>query len=270
MRLRVWLCVLLILPFALRAEESVSVDDGPDAPATPPKREPEGAKPVAPSLPLAPASFAARDKVCRLIREFSAELWQVRENALEQAIDLDDAALPQLQDAYAKSHDPEIRTRAVRAIIGIREALIRGTYNQTTMETTDGAGNRRDGDSRQSWLTIGGGKAVWQQRLGSSITSQVYTFDVSKKIVMKGKLEIPLVFEYMETVVSYSPESNGPKLEFVRLADGRLKVTFTGTDGMNQTSKVVFAPKNILEQPAKPNPKPPEEPQQPPAPHEEN
>jgi len=259
MRVLVWLCVLLVMPCVLRAEDSAPGDDGPDEPATPiapPKPEPEKTQP--PAAAPVPIDHATRDKVSRLIREFSAELWQERENALEQVVALDDAAVPQLEEAYEKSTDPEIRTRAVRAIIGIREAPIRGTYNQSAMETTDGAGNRRDGDVRQSWITVGGGKAVWQQRFGASITTQVYHFDVSKKIIVKGKLEIPLVFESMETVVGYSPESNGPKLEFTRLADGRLKVVFTGTDGMNQTSKVVFGQKNFLDQPvnsAKPSPK---------------
>ena len=259
----VWMCAVTALPCALRAAESAAADDGADAPAASAKPE----VPVAhPQPPPAPANHATRDKVCRLLREFTAELWQERENALEQAIELGDPAILLFQEAFEKSEDPEVRARAARAIIGIREAPIRGTYTQNGMDTTDGAGNHRDGDNREGWLTIGGGKAVWCQRFGATVTSQSFHFDLSRKIAVKDKLELPLVFDVMETVIGYSPESNNPKLIFTHLADGRLKVTFMGTDGMQQTSKVSFSQKNFLDQPV--NVKLPDTPEQLPAPHE--
>ena len=244
-------CAICAALFGLaRAEESVTLTDDPaaeihadattDSADSTPLAKVKAAKPKA---PFVSADRAARDEALRLVRELGSERWQSRENASEQLVKLDAPAVPVLEQTYEASQDPEIRLRAMRAIISIRERAIAGSYTQTGSQTTDGAGNVRPGDSHDGWLTIQNGKATWNQRYNGSVTSQTYSFDISETIVVKDRLELKLTFEDLETVIGYSAESNNPTLVFTRDADGRIKVVFTGTDGMNQTSHVEFAPK---------------------------
>ena len=244
------IAVSLALIGVAHAEDNVTVSDepalenhAPDTADTPQPTPSPKMKEATPKAPFLTADRASRDEALRLVQELGSERWQVRENASEQLVKLAAPAVSVLEQTYESSQDPEIRQRAMRAIIAIRESAIAGVYTQISSQTTDGAGNLRPGDSHEGWLTIRGGKAIWCQRYGETVTSQTYSFDLSATIEVKDGLEIKLTFEELESMIGYSAESNNPKLTFTRDADGQLKVTFIGTDGMNQTSHVQFSPK---------------------------
>lgn len=182
-----------------------------------------------------------RDTIRRLLFDLKSDTWQDREHAAQQLIQFDQAAVPELTTVIEKSADAEVLLRARKALIAIREAPIRGWFSQVDAQVRDTtSGTVRDGDSKEGWLVVGDGHATWYQRFGGTLTAQTYRYNISQALPPAETLEIPLIYESMESEIGYSVENHDTRLTFTRTVGGDVKVTFVGTDGLGQCTTVAF------------------------------
>ena len=184
---------------------------------------------------------AAHARIVEWVAKLGADSWTERESAT-QALQADgQAATRRLEVLVRETDDPEVRARTEKILAVLRLASVNGTYKQVSIKTKDALGNdREDGTDKKGTLIIEQGTVAWTLHLdGNGTTTQTYTVAVQRPLRFEDEIEVPLVFQDMQTNIGYSPEAENPRLRFKRTPTG-IKAIFTGTDGMQHTSTVEF------------------------------